>query len=131
MKKLAQTIVKIFLIILLFQTITIPKSNASFWGDIFSAGDNFLNQGKTSSNNIINGQAVQDEVEKIYNILFAIGVVLTVLVGAVLGIKFMAGSIEEQAKIKELLMAYIVGCIVVFGTFAIWKIVITVASQIA
>lgn len=131
MKKLAQTIVKIFLIILLFQTITIPKSNASFWGDIFSAGDNFLNQGKTSSNNIINGQAVQDEVEKIYNILFAIGVVLTVLVGAVLGIKFMAGSIEEQAKIKELLMAYIVGCIVVFGTFAIWKIVITIASQIA
>ncbi len=131
MKKLAQTIVKIFLIILLFQTITIPKSNASFWGDIFSAGDNFLNQGKTSSNNIINGQAVQDEVEKIYNILFAIGVVLTVLVGAVLGIKFMAGSIEEQAKIKELLLPYIVGCIVVFGTFAIWKIVITVASQIA
>lgn len=131
MKKLAQTIVKIFLIILLFQTITIPKSNASFWGDIFSAGDNFLNQGKTSSNNIINGQAVQDEVEKIYNILFAIGVVLTVLVGAVLGIKFMAGSIEEQAKIKELLLPYIVGCIVVFGTFAIWKIVITIASQIA
>lgn len=131
MKKLAQTIVKIFLIILLFQTITIPKSNASFWGDIFSAGDNFLNQGKTSSNNIINGQAVQDEVEKIYNILFAIGVVLTVLAGAILGIKFMAGSIEEQAKIKELLMAYIVGCIVVFGTFTIWKIVITIASQIA
>lgn len=131
MKKLAQTIVKIFLIILLFQTITIPKSNASFWGDIFSAGDNFLNQGKTSSNNVINGQAVQDEVEKIYNILFAIGVVLTVLAGAILGIKFMAGSIEEQAKIKELLMAYIVGCIVVFGTFTIWKIVITIASQIA
>ena len=36
-----------------------------------------------------------------------------------------------QAKIKELLLPYIVGCIVVFGTFAIWKIVITVASQIA
>ena len=131
MKKISQTVVKIFLIILLFQTITIPKSNASFWGDIFSAGDNFLNQGKTSSNNIINGQAVQNEVEKIYNILFAIGVVLTVLVGAVLGITFMVGSIEQQAKIKEWLLIYVVGCIVIFAAFTIWKIVITVASQIA
>jgi hypothetical protein len=51
-------------------------------------------------------------------------------VGTVLGIKFMLGSIEEKAKIKEVLIPYILGCVVVFGAYGIWRLVITLGDNI-
>lgn len=57
------------------------------------------------------------------------GIIIAVLVGAVLGIKIMVASVEEQAKIKELMVPYIVGCIVIFSAFTIWKIVVTIGNQ--
>lgn len=65
-----------------------------------------------------------------YNILFGIGVILSVLVGAMLGVKIMWGSIEQQTKAKEALIPYVIGCVVIFGAFAIWKLAVTVFSQI-
>ena len=51
------------------------------------------------------------------------------LVGAVLGIKIMVATVEEKAKIKELMVPYIVGCIVMFSAFTIWKIVVTIGNK--
>lgn len=130
MKRISQVIIKICVIILLFQFMYIPLSYASFWGDIFKSGDEFLNEGKKSSGNVINGDQVEDEFNKIYNILFAIGVALSVIVGAILGIKFMVGSVEEQAKIKETLIPYVIGCVIIFGAFGIWKLLVTLLSSI-
>ena len=42
----------------------------------------------------------------------------------------MWGSIEQQVKAKEMLMPYAVGCVVIFGAFGIWKICVTIFSQI-
>ena len=41
----------------------------------------------------------------------------------------MAGSVEEKANIKNSLIAYIAGCVVVFGAFTIWKIVVTILQS--
>lgn len=57
------------------------------------------------------------------------GTIIAVLVGAVLGIKIMVATVEEKAKIKELMVPYIVGCIVMFSAFTIWKIVVTIGNQ--
>ena len=40
----------------------------------------------------------------------------------------MMSGAEGKAQIKELLVPYIVGCIVVFGAFAIWKLLVTILS---
>ena len=42
----------------------------------------------------------------------------------------MLGSIEEKAQVKEALIPFIIGCIVVFGAFGIWKIVTQIGSMI-
>lgn len=66
----------------------------------------------------------------IYNILLIIGMAVAVVIASILGIKFMIGSMEEKAQIKESLIPFIIGCIVVFGAFGIWKIFINIGSSL-
>ncbi len=42
----------------------------------------------------------------------------------------MAGSVEQKAKVKDSLVPYIVGCIVIFGAFGIWKLVLTLLESV-
>lgn len=35
----------------------------------------------------------------------------------------------RKSKIKELMVPYIVGCIVMFSAFTIWKVVVTIGNQ--
>ena len=54
---------------------------------------------------------------------------VAVVVGMVLGIQFMAASADEKAKVKEALMPFVVGCIIVFGAFTIWKIAVNLGND--
>ena len=72
---------------------------------------------------------LQNFSNMLYNALLIIGIIIAVIVGTILGIKFMIGSVEEKADIKKLLIPYIVGCIVVFGAFGIWKLVVTILAN--
>lgn len=58
------------------------------------------------------------------------GIAVAIIIGLVLGIQFMAGSVEQKAKVKDSLIPYIVGCVVIFGAFGIWKIVLTVLEGV-
>lgn len=131
-KKLLKIIIKIILISIIIQTISIPNVNAITLDDIFAAGDNFINEGKTQSkkNSAINYSEFRLTVASIGNILTSLGVVLAVIIGAILGIQIMCGSVEQQAKVKEMLMPYAIGCIVIFGAFGIWKLAVTIFSQL-
>ena len=109
------------------------------YGDIFSTGDDFIKRGKDGDMRYgtnqtetfkINETEIKNNASNIFNILLAIGTVLTVIVGGILGIKFMFAGIEERAKIKEALIPYIVGGVVIFGAFIIWKFVVDVLDQI-
>ena len=131
MKRISQVLLKVIIIMLLIQLTTTPVSNAGFWEDIFTAGDQFLKDGQEAGGDeIIVGGNIKEEFNRIYNILFTLGVVLTVIIGAVLGVKFIVGSVEEQAKVKEMLLPYIAGSIVIFGAFGIWKLLVTLLSHI-
>lgn len=131
-KKLLKIIIKIILISIIIQTISIPNVNAITLDDIFAAGDNFINEGKTQSkkNSAINYSEFRLTVASIGNILTSLVVVLAVIIGAILGIQIMCGSVEQQAKVKEMLMPYAIGCIVIFGAFGIWKLAVTIFSQL-
>lgn len=129
MEKTCRIILKIIIILIIIQLIHMPTSQASFWGDIFKSGDEFLNDGKNQGV-ALGEDDMKEGIGKIFNILVALGTILSVLVGAILGIKFMFGSLEEKAEIKEILIPYILGCIVIFGAFGIWKLVIMVLNSV-
>lgn len=47
MKKLIEISIKIIVILVIMQNIFIPRSQAGFWDEIFEAGDNFIEEGKS------------------------------------------------------------------------------------
>ena len=56
---------------------------------------------------------------QIITILTTIGVIASVIVLIVLGIKYMMGSAEEKAEYKKTMMPYVIGAALVFAASAI------------
>ena len=38
-------------------------------------------------------------------------------------------SADEKAKVKESLMPFVAGCVVVFGAFTIWKVAVNIGND--
>lgn len=98
--------------------------------EVINEGGNFIDIGKNQGSKISTDN-LQAGSNTLYNILLGIGVFLTVAVGMYLAIKFMLSSAEEKAQVKESLIPYIAGCVVIFGAFTIWKLAIILLSGIA
>ena len=130
--KVLKVMIKIILLMLVIQTIYISKTEALSLDGIFKTGDNFINEGKTESqkNEAINYEEFRLTTNNIGSVLTTLGIVLAVIIGGILGIQIMWGSIEQQVKAKEMIMPYVVGCIVIFGAFGIWKLAVTIFSQL-
>ena len=123
MKIISQYILKIIIVMIITQVFMITTSQASSLGDVLALGEDFIWEGRTEGWTV-DSQKMQGKISEIYNILLALGIVLSVIIGAVLGVKLMFAGIEEKAKVKEMLVPYAIGCVVIFGAFGIWKLVI-------
>lgn len=95
--------------------------------DIIRGAQSFL---KAEQNSTIKETELKNTSDYIFNLLLAIALIVAVIVGIILGMRFMVASVEEKAKIKETLIPYVVGCVVVFGAFAIWKLAVDVLSRL-
>lgn len=114
----------------LYRQPSVADSNTSTTDSIdglISDSEKFLDKGE---NNKIKDESVQDFSKTIYNILIEISTFIAVLVGGIIGVKIMIASTEEKAQVKELLVPYIIGCVVVFGAFGIWKLVVNILQNI-
>lgn len=65
---------------------------------------------------------------KILSAVTTAGIVLSVIVLAVLGVKYMLGSAEEKAEYKKTLMPYLIGAFLIFGASAIANMVYNFAK---
>ena len=118
-------IVKIILLLFVLINFTNNIVMADGITDIINSGKGFLQHGSI--------QVGQDQLQTlsntVYNILLALGVAIAVIIAAILGIKFMLGSVEEQANVKNMIIPYIIGCAVIFGAFGIWKAVVDIMQS--
>lgn len=87
--------------------------------------DSFLNEGKNFS---VDSTELKNTSNFIYNILLGISMIIAVIVGMILGIKYMSAGSEDKAAIKETLVPYLISCFLIFGAFTIWKFIINVLS---
>lgn len=131
-KKLTRIFIKLTLILLICQNININIANAGYLDDTITDANKFIEDGKSAVEEeaVTDDDALIDVTSKIYNILLALGIVISVIVGGILGIQLMWGTIEQQVKAKEMLLPYVVGCFVIFGAFGIWEICVTIFSQL-
>ena len=86
------------------------------------------NAEKEADEDFINKDNIQEFSKSIFRDLFIIGVVLSVIIGGIIGIKFMISSAEDKAKVKEIMIPYVIGCVVIFGAFGIWKVTVEILS---
>jgi hypothetical protein len=78
-----------------------------------------------------NGTGIQDIAGKILGVINAVGVVLMVLVLAVLGVKYLMGSVEEKADYKKAFVPYIVGAALIGLAPTIANIIYTFVTSAA
>ena len=135
MKCIIKVISKLLLILIVSITTLLARTQtveASFWSDMFEQAGDFVDQGKKEA------EAEQDTSDAqtaevitiLFNTLMSLGSVIAVGIGGALGIKFMTSSAEDKAKVKESMVPYVIGCAVIFGSLVIWKISMTLFSQI-
>lgn len=98
-------------------------------GDIISGADGFIQTGEANANDKIEEEDLKKLSNTLYNILLVVGIIAAIIVGLIMGIKFMLGSLEEKAEIKTMVIPYIIGCVVVFGAFTIWQIVVDILQS--
>lgn len=123
-KLLSAVIILMFLLILIFPTEVFATDN------LIKKANDFLKKGQKVEN-VINTNQLQTTSNYVYNLILAIGIGISVIVGAIIGIKIiMATTAEEKAKIKEMIIPYIVGCIILFAAFPIWRAFVKFGTDI-
>lgn len=125
--KLFNKILIVTLMLLIISSLIPIKVNAV--SDMFQSADDFLAAG-SSPTTVIDETKLQSTSGTIYKWLMIIAICVAVIIGAVIGVQFIVGSVEGKAKIQEALLPYIVGCIVVFGSFFIWKTLVNTGNSL-
>lgn len=128
MKKCKIMKVLILILFILF----ILSSRVFALGDWMKEASDGLTDGKASAES---GYTIDtDELEKgsdiLFNMFLAAGTVVAVIVGAILGIQFMTAGIDKKVEVKQSLFPYIISCIVMFGAFGIWKLMVIILNGI-
>lgn len=77
---------------------------------------------------VFNKTNEKDAIDTLYFIMLTIGIVLALIVGSVLGIQFITAGAAGQAKVKEKIIPFVLGALVVFGAFGIWRITYNVLN---
>lgn len=121
--KLGIKMISVLLLFCLF--FTTNQVYATKVDSMVSAGEDFISVGEKGKDKI-SESVLSDLSNTIYNILLTVGIILAFAVGGILGIKYMLGGIEGQVEVKTMLVPYVIGCAVLFGTFTIWKIIVLI-----
>ena len=79
--------------------------------------------------NTVNVTGIATIGNKILTVISTVGMVLSVVIVAILGIKYMMGSTEEKAEYKKTMIPYLVGAVLVFGASAIGQMVYNFTKQ--
>ena len=107
---------------------TTPKLSS---GDqIINAGRTWLDRAKASGQSKINANQVAEVIKPVANVLLGAGSVLIVIVGVIMGIKYLSASPDQQGQLKKQLVGLFISAIVLYGAYGIWSIVYTVLNSV-
>ncbi len=125
---------KIITFILIMLCILVLNNNiiyASSLSNAVEGAQGFIDAGVEDESPAISDETLQNMSNSLYNAILVVATIIAIIVGLFIGLKFITGSISEKVEVKKMLIPYIAGCIVIFGAFGIWKIVVNILSQAA
>ena len=126
MKKVISIIIFSMIFIMLISMNLNIYASSHTTGEVIAEADSFISKGEKGAAGIFSEEDLKGLSNTIYNILLVVGIVIAVLLGAILGIKFIMEGAEGKAEVQKALVPYVIGCVVIFGAFTIWKIVVLI-----
>lgn len=81
-------------------------------------------------NTDVNDDSIIGVGASIIDIITTVGIIISVIVLLILGIKYMMGSASEKAEYKKTMIPYLVGAVLIFGASAIAKGVVAMTQSI-
>lgn len=73
---------------------------------------------------------IESKTSKILTVISNIGIAISVIILAILGVKYMFGSVEDKAEYKQDMIPYIIGALLLFGITGFLKILIAIGEKI-
>ena len=123
-------IIKVLILILFM--LFLLSSRVFALGDWLDEAEGFLSDGKTNAGKgyTIDTTKLDEGSDLIFNAFLAAGTVVAVIVGAILGIQFMTAGIDKKVEVKQALFPYIISCVILFGAFGIWKVIVIIMNSV-
>lgn len=118
------------IIIIMLFVFVLLGNNVFAISEIFTTGDDFMADGRKDAGKTLDTKLLKENSSKLYNVLLGIGFGVVVIVGLILGIKYMTAGINEKVEVKQSLIPYLISSAVIFGSFGIWKLVVTILKGI-
>lgn len=123
-KKLLSFIIIISIILILIPNISLCLSLS----DIVGGADKFTSAANSSIATVDKTQ-LRLNMKDLLGIAMGVGVVIVLIVGVYLGIKFMGDSTNQKVEVKESLVPFVIGsAIVLGGAYLIWSILVNATS---
>ena len=117
---------KIVKVILIFAIILTIFSNFN----IYAITDPLTNPDAYKPDPAPGETELMDKAGHILGVVNTVGIVLSVIILMVIGIKYMLGSIEEKAEYKKTMTNYVIGAILLFGITTIANILYNIGTKI-
>lgn len=128
-KKILKFLIILLGLITIFSLHTSHVQASTISNALAGAGE-FIEDGVQDDGPTIDTGNMEEMSDALYNVLLVVATVIAAIVGLIIGIQFMVGGVSQKAKLKETLIPYIAGCIVIFGAFGIWRLVVNILSQV-
>ena len=125
-------ILTIIITTILLITIISPYSNTVFADsksidETIQGARDFVTGGEGEET--ISETLAMENISFLYNGFLAVGLVILVIWGLVIGIKFMTSAANGKAEIKESLIPYSVGAVIILGSYGIWRLVVLILNN--
>ena len=89
---------------------------------IISDGNSFLDAGNSALASTPEDTDLENLSNAVSGVLLTVAIAVTLISAVVMGINFVIQSVEDKAKIKESMVPWIIGIVISFGAYGIWKI---------
>lgn len=97
------------------------------WGTIQKEAKGFIERGGKGEIDI---EKATSDLLPLARILMGIGVITLLITGMIMGVKYMLSGADEQAKMKEKLVWYVVAAAFIFGSVGIYNVVVGVLNSL-
>lgn len=98
--------------------------------NVFAAEATVITPKTVNGTSDVNVEGITTLGNSVVKIITTAGIVVSVIILVVLGIKYMMGSAEEKAEYKKTLMPYVIGAALVFAASSIATVVFNFATSI-